>query len=153
MPNLHLCHFEDVATNNMYRLKEEKSRFKVLLKPPKPQPISPLSAPINPALLDPESQQILTTLQSISASLLPSISERLKKLQLNLEFQTDVFAHEIHDLEQEKEEMEETAQSVLEKSKEKLEERDRRQREEVGTKELPTMEVLRALSKILPKSG
>lgn len=46
--------------------------------------------------------------------------------------------------------MDALAQRVLEKSKERLEERDREEREEMGTKEVPTMEVLRALSRVMP---
>lgn len=134
----------------MDRLKEEKAAFKKLLKPPTPEPAPSTNGPINPSLLDPESQQILSQLQSTSSTLLSSISERLKKLQINLELQTDVFAHGIHALEQKKEDMDELVRRVLEKSKTRLEEREAEEKERMGTKEIPTMEVLRALSRVMP---
>lgn len=42
------------------------------------------------------------------------------------------------------------AQRVLEKSKKRLEEREAKEKEDMGTKEIPTMELLRALSRVMP---
>lgn len=61
-----------------------------------------------------------------------------------------MFAHGIHALEQTKEDMDALAQRVLEKSKERLEEREAKEKENMGTKEIPTIEVLRALSRVMP---
>lgn len=46
--------------------------------------------------------------------------------------------------------MDELATKVLEKSKTRLEEREAEEKEKIGTKEIPTMEVLRALSRVMP---
>ena len=61
-----------------------------------------------------------------------------------------MFAHGTHALEQMKEDMDALAQRVLEKSKERLEDREAKEKENMGTKEIPTMEVLRALSRVMP---
>lgn len=61
-----------------------------------------------------------------------------------------MFAHGIHALEQKKEDMDELATRVLEKSKTRLERREAEEKEKMGTKEIPTMEVLRALSRVMP---
>lgn len=49
--------------------------------------------------------------------------------------------------------MDELANSVLEKTQEALMEREKREREKVGTGQLPTAEVLRALGRIMPSGG
>ena len=46
--------------------------------------------------------------------------------------------------------MDALAQRVLEKSKERLEEREQGEKERMGTMEVPTMEILRALSRVMP---
>jgi kinetochore protein Mis13/DSN1 len=71
-------------------------------------------------------------------------------VQQKLEFQTDVFAHGIHGLEMQVEGMEEVAGRVLALSAARLEEREGRERERAGTGGLPVMEVLRALSRVMP---
>lgn len=64
-------------------------------------------------------------------------------MQQKLEFQTDVFAHGIQGLEMQMEGMEEVAGRVLALSAARLEERE-------GRESLPVMEVLRALSRVMP---
>lgn len=135
------------------RLKEEKAQLNALLKPP-PAPKSSnntITSPIDASLLPPDSAAILETLQS--SSVIPSISSRLQALHLNLEFSVDSFATSIHALEQKKASMDELAESVLEKTKEALVEREKREKDKIGTGQLPTVEVLRALGRVMPGGG
>jgi kinetochore protein Mis13/DSN1 len=67
-----------------------------------------------------------------------------------VEFQTDVFAHGVHALEQKRQEMDETATRVLALTSETLERRDVKEKERAGTKDMPIQEVLRALSRTMP---
>jgi len=134
-------------------LKEEKAQLNALLKPP-PAPKSSnntITSPIDASLLPPDSAAILETLQS--SSVIPSISSRLQALHLNLEFSVDSFATSIHALEQKKASMDELAESVLEKTKEALVEREKREKDKIGTGQLPTVEVLRALGRVMPGGG
>lgn len=81
------------------------------------------------------------------------VSDRLKSIQTGVEFQVDHFADGVHKLEQ----YQETAGRVADKIEAigavRLEERDRREKEAVGTRDLPIQEVLRSLSRILPESA
>jgi kinetochore protein Mis13/DSN1 len=109
---------------------------------------------IDASLLDPEQAAILSELASSSAQdIRKQASKRLRTLQSNLEFQVDQFADGVHKLEQYQETVGRVADKILAMSAVRLEERDRREKEEIGTRDLPMQEVLRSLSRILPESG
>ena len=80
------------------------------------------------------------------------VSERLKTVQSGLEFKVDQFADGVHKLEQYQETAGRVAKKILALSAVRLEERERKEKEEIGTRDLPMQEVLRSLSRILPES-
>ncbi|KIN05773.1 hypothetical protein OIDMADRAFT_112078 [Oidiodendron maius Zn] len=142
------------------RLKDERDQWKALAKPPLSLP--PLfrddSADLSPSdidssLLDPEQAAIYATVTKSSAlDLRNEVVDRLKSIRGGIEFKVDHFADGIHKLEQ----FQETAGRVADKIQAigavRLEERDRKEKEAVGTRGLPIQEVLRSLSRILPES-
>jgi kinetochore protein Mis13/DSN1 len=145
----------------IFSLREERDQWKTLAKPPPSLP--PLfpdeskelePSQIDASLLDPEQAAILSELASSSAQdLRKQASERLRTLQSELEFKVDQFADGVHKLEQYQETVGRVADKILAMSAVRLEERDRREKEEIGTRDLPMQEVLRSLSRILPESG
>jgi kinetochore protein Mis13/DSN1 len=114
------------------------------------QPPSPST--LDPSLLDPEGAAILASLAD-SKTHSAQIEKRLKTIQTNIEFQVDQFADGVHKLEQTRLTVEGVANRVLCLSAMRLEERDRREKEKVGTRDLPIQEVLRTLSRIMPEEG
>jgi len=62
----------------------------------------------------------------------------------------DQFADGVHKLEQYQQTVGKVADKILALSAMRLEERDRREKEEIGTRDIPMQEVLRSLSRILP---
>lgn len=76
-------------------------------------------------------------------------------MQSGLEFKVDQFADGIHKMEQYQQTAGRLADRILAISAVRLEERDKREKEAIGTRDLPMQEVLRSLSRILPegKSG
>lgn len=126
------------------RLRLQRSQFHALAKPPPPQP--PPAGPLDASLLDAESAAILSRLTATSASLLPAIEARLQTARAGLEFQTDVFAHGVHALEQAREEMEGVAGRVGEACARRLEGREERER----GGGVPVQDVLRALGRVMP---
>lgn len=80
-------------------------------------------------------------------------AERLRVLQSGLEFKIDQFADGVHKLEQYQETVGRVADKILALSAVRLEDRDRREKEEIGTRDLPMQEVLRSLSRILPEGS
>lgn len=140
------------------KLKEQRSQWKAIAKPPPPNPpifpddsteIDPSN--IDASLLDPEQANILATLAAPSAlDLRDEIAKQVQELQAGLEFQVDQFVDGVHKLEQYKETAGRAASKILSISAVRLEERDRKEKEAVGTRDLPMQEVLRSLSRILP---
>jgi kinetochore protein Mis13/DSN1 len=109
---------------------------------------------IDGSLLDPEQAAILAEISSKSAlDLRNQATDRLKALQSGLEFQVDQFADGVHKLEQYQETVGRVADKILALSAVRLEDRDRREKEEIGTRDLPMQEVLRSLSRILPEGS
>ena len=145
-------------TNTTYSLREERDQWKTLSKPPLSLP--PLfpdetadlgPSKIDSSLLDPEQAAILAEISSSSASdLRKQASERLQALQSGLEFQVDQFADGVHKLEQYQETVGKAADKILALSAVRLEERDQKEKQELGTRDVPMQEVLRSLSRILP---
>lgn len=143
------------------RLREERDQWKVLAKPPPALPplflentreLSP--SQIDASLLDPEQAAILAEISSKSAlDLRNEATDRLKALQSGLEFQVDQFADGVHKLEKYQETVGRVADKILALSAVRLEDRDRREKEEIGTRDLPMQEVLRSLSRILPEGS
>lgn len=143
------------------RLREERDQWKILAKPPPSLPplfpentreLSP--SQIDASLLDPEQAAILAEISSKSAlDLRNQATDRLKALQSGLEFQLDQFADGVHKLEQYQETVGRVADKMLALSAVRLENRDRRKKEETGTRDLPMQEVLRSLSRILPEGS
>lgn len=70
-----------------------------------------------------------------------------------MEFRVDQFADGVHKLEQYQETVGRVADRILALSAVRLEERDKNEKESIGTRDLPMQEVLRSLSRILPDSG
>lgn len=145
----------------MNRLKEERDQWRALSKPPPPLP--PLfpddstdlsSSQIDSSLLDPEQAAILATVAESSAlDLRNEISDRLKSIQQGMEFRVDYFADGVHKLEQYQETAGRVADRIQAISAVRLEERDKKEKEAVGTRDLPMQEVLRSLSRIRPEGS
>jgi kinetochore protein Mis13/DSN1 len=109
---------------------------------------------IDASLLDPEQAAILVDISSIPAlDLRNKAADRLRALQSGLEFKVDQFADGVHKLEQYQETVGRVADKILALSAVRLEDRDRREKEEIGTRDLPMQEVLRSLSRILPEGS
>lgn len=141
------------------RLKEEKEQWNALAKPPPSLPplFSDDSDDINPSqidasLLDPEQAAILAFVSSSSAlDIRNEVSTQLRDLQSGLEFKVDQFADGVHKMEQYQQTAGRVANKILAISAVRLEERDKKEKEAVGTRDLPMQEVLRSLSRILPE--
>ena len=73
-------------------------------------------------------------------------------MQAGLEFKIDQFADGLHKLEQYQETAGRVADKILALSAVRLDERERKEKEEIGTRDLPMQEVLRSLSRILPET-
>lgn len=144
-----------------FRLREERDQWKALAKPPPSlPPIFPDesrefdASQIDASLLDPEQAAILATVASAPAlDIRKQTSERLRAIQTGLEFQVDQFVDGVHKLEQYEETAGRVADKILALSAIRLDERERKAKEEVGTRDLPMQEVLRSLSRILPEGG
>lgn len=142
-------------------LQEERDQWKALKKPP--SPLSPLFPPesdptspsqIDASLLDPEQAAILSSIISLPAEDLRSqTTQRLKAIQSGLEFKIDQFADGVHKMEQFQETAGRVADKILSMSAVRLEARERKEKESVGTRDVPMQEVLSSLSRILPAEG
>jgi kinetochore protein Mis13/DSN1 len=109
---------------------------------------------IDSSLLDHEQATILEEISSRSAiDLQRKTSERLQELQSSLEFKVDQFADGVHKLEQYQETVAKVADKILALCTIRLEERDLREKQEIGTRDVPMQEVLRSLSRILPEGS
>ncbi|KAI0205933.1 Mis12-Mtw1 protein family-domain-containing protein [Astrocystis sublimbata] len=146
------------------RLKAEKKKWQSLKqKPPElpllfdsPEPGPNQSLP-DASCLDPEDAQILASLSTPSApmikSLIPITQTRLKDLQKSLEFNIDRLVDSVHKIEQRMETASRQAEMVSGLAASRLKEREEREKTRAGTKDMPIMEVLRGLSKILPEGS
>ena len=77
--------------------------------------------------------------------------QRLKEVDATLVQRVDIFADNVHKLEQRVATAGREADRVLGLGAVRLRERDERERAAAGTRELPVMEVLRSLGRILPE--
>lgn len=143
------------------RLREERDQWKAFSKPPSPlPPILPEDAleldasHIDSSLLTPEQAAIFAEATSSSAlEVRKQASERVESLQSDLEFKVDRFADGVHKLEQYQQTVGRVADKILALSAVRLDQRDQREKEEIGTRDLPMQEVLRSLSRILPEGS
>ncbi|KAI0451691.1 Mis12-Mtw1 protein family-domain-containing protein [Xylaria acuta] len=146
------------------RLKAEKKKWQSLKQQAPEMPLlfdsfgsSPNQNLPNTSLLDPEEAQILASLSTPSAStiksLIPITQSRLQDLQKSIEFNIDRLADSVHKVEQRMVTAGRQADRVLGLTAARLKEREEREKSRAGTKDMPIMEVLRGLSKILPEGG
>ncbi|KAI1177710.1 Mis12-Mtw1 protein family-domain-containing protein [Nemania sp. FL0916] len=161
-------HDEHIAAleERIKRLKIEKKKWQSLQQQQAPE-MSPLFDPSKPhasqglpdaSLLDPDEAQILASLSDPSSgampkSLIPKTQSRLTNLQGSLEFKIDRLEDNVHKMEQRMEIAGRQADQVLALTASRLKEREEREKTRAGTKDMPIMEVLRGLSKILPEGG
>ncbi|KAI1363799.1 Mis12-Mtw1 protein family-domain-containing protein [Xylaria arbuscula] len=146
------------------RLKAEKKKWQSLKQQAPempslfntPGPVASDSLP-DATLLDPDEAQILASLAGPSAtsvkSLIPTTQGRLRDIQKSLEFNIDRLADSVHKIEQRMVTAGRQADKVLGLTATRLKEREEREKTRAGTKDMPIMEVLRGLSKILPDGG
>ncbi|KAH8881563.1 hypothetical protein GQ53DRAFT_702042 [Thozetella sp. PMI_491] len=144
------------------RLKEEKKTWEALAKPlPQAPPLyteeDPTQAPLpDEDLLDPKEVNILSSLtdpSSAFSALRRQTQSRVQNLQSSLEFKVDQLADSVHKLNQRVATGDRQADKVLASSSSRLKSREEKEKAATGTKALPTMEVLRSLSRILPEGG
>lgn len=128
--------------------------------PPLFDPTAPSAhqTPPDTSLLDPEEAQILASLSNHSSaamieSLIPATQSRLQQLQISLEFKIDRLEDSVHKVEQRMVTAGRQADKVLSLTAGRLKEREELEKTRAGTKDMPIMEVLRGLSKILPEGG
>lgn len=108
----------------------------------------------DPSLLDEDEAQILASLTDTAASSAQVRSEaqaRIQGLQESLEFKVDHLADSIHKVEQRVQTAGREADRVLALSAARLKEREEKEKAAAGTKDMPVMEVLRSLGRILPE--
>lgn len=137
-------------------MKLEREQWKSLMKGPTPP--SPLlkaedeipdPSILDTALLDDEEQAILATINtSSSTQLRETTKESLQTIRKDLEFQVDQFADGVHKLSQARTVMDKAAEKVMSLSAIRMAERETIEKEQLGTKDMPIQEVLRALSRI-----
>lgn len=154
---------EKRLANKMNRLKEQRKAWRALQNPlPQVPPLyppdtDPKKAPLPEAdLLDAEEAKILESLTNSSSSfahIKSTTKSRLQTIQSTVEFKVDRLADGIHKMDMRVATAGKQADKVLALSSERLKEREEREREAAGTKDLPVMEVLRSLGRILPEGG
>lgn len=95
----------------------------------------------------------LTDSSASFANLKSTTRSRLQFIQSKVEFKVDNLADSVHKMDLRVVTAGKQADKVLALSSERLKEREAREREAAGTKEMPVMEVLRSLGRILPENG
>jgi len=158
-----VAYLEELAIlTNAYRLKEEKRKWLALAKQPDEIPPlfgggDPTKAPLpEESLLEPDEARVLQRLTGADSSfgaLRLATQGRLHAIQSSLEFKIDHLADNVHKLDQRVATASREADVVLGRSAARLKEREGKEKGAVGTRDLPTMEVLRSLGRILPEGG
>ncbi|KAI9167680.1 Kinetochore protein mis13 [Paramyrothecium foliicola] len=152
-----------ILEEKIKRLQEEKKAWLAMRKAPVEQP-EPLFSDKETNLIELPDFDLLDTDdgeirgfladESFSfAAVQTKTEQRLRQIQSSLEFQVDQLADNIHKLEQRVAIAGKEADKVLHLSAQRLREREEREKKGAGTKDLPVMEVLRSLSRILPEGG
>lgn len=165
-PNpINVEHEEKIAAleARIKRLKETRKSWRALQAPlPQVSPLYPEDGDIEKAplpdttLLDAEEVKMLESLTDPSSSfahLKSTTRSRLQTVQSGVEFKVDHLADSVHKMDLRVVTGGRQADKVLSLSSERLKEREEKERQAAGTKALPTMEVLRSLSRILPENG
>lgn len=109
--------------------------------------------PPDESLLDPNEARMLQALVGNDSSfenLQAQTTSCMQAAQAKLQFRIDVLADSVHKLERRVATAGREADQVLERSAARLKERDEREKRAAGTRDLPIMEVIRSLSRILP---
>ncbi|KAI1344834.1 hypothetical protein F5Y15DRAFT_6800 [Xylariaceae sp. FL0016] len=142
------------------RLKLEKKNWQSLKQHPpdlpplfNPSETNPEQIQPDSSLLDAEEAHILAMVSGTSSLSIPQLRSRLQTLQSSLEFKVDHLADGVHKVEQRMTTASRQADQVLALGTARLKERGEREKASAGTKEMPIMEVLRSLGKILPEGG
>ncbi|KAG8169087.1 hypothetical protein KVR01_001836 [Diaporthe batatas] len=146
------------------RLKETRKSWRALQAPlPQVSPLYPPEdggfekAPLpDTTLLDAGEVTMLESLTGPSSSfahLKSTTRSRLQTIQSGVEYKVDRLADSVHKMDLRVVTAGRQADKVLALSSERLKEREEKERQAAGTKALPTMEVLRSLSRILPENG
>lgn len=148
---------------SVQRLREEKKAWEALAKPLPDVPSlyhptgDPSTAPqLDESLLDPEEVKMLQSLTDPGtgfASLRKQTQTQVQGIMSNVEFDVDHLADSMHKLAQRVATAGREADVVLSRAAKRLREREEREKRAVGTKEVPVMEVLRSLGRILPEGG
>ena len=114
----------------------------------------PLTEPLpDEVLLEADEARILQALtdkNSSSAPLRRQTQNRLHEVQSSLEFKVDHLADNVHKLDQMFITAGRQADTVLGLAAKRLEGREQKEKAAIGAKEVPVMEVLRSLGRILP---
>lgn len=149
------------CTNASLRLREQKKMWQSLKRIRlNPEPLFPDDAdpsrppPPDEALLDPAEQKMLGALTGPETSFAATQSRaagRLRAVGATLGQRVDLFADNVHKLEQRVATAGREADRVLGLAAVRLREREERERGAAGTRELPVMEVIRSLGRILPE--
>ncbi|KAI2618141.1 Mis12-Mtw1 protein family-domain-containing protein [Hypoxylon sp. NC1633] len=156
-------HEEKIAEleQRIRRLKAEKRTWQTLKQPsPDLPPLFPPSEtnalPLPDAsLLDADEAQILASLADPSVSSLrpQKIKSRLQTMQTQIEDKVDDLVNNVHKLEERVATGSRQADQVLALSAARLKDRELKERSSAGTKDMPVMEVLRSLGRLLPPEG
>ncbi|SPN97265.1 uncharacterized protein DNG_00779 [Cephalotrichum gorgonifer] len=143
------------------RLREQKKMWQSLKRirlnpePLFPDDADPSHLPLpNEALLDPAEQKILHALTGDDTSFTAIRSRtvsRLKAVEATLGLRVDTFADHVHKLEQRVATAAREADRVLSLGAVRLREREVKEKRAAGTREVPIMEVMRSLGRILPE--
>lgn len=157
----------DRHIDNTSRLRQEKKAWEALKQPIPDVPPLQLSTPDAPHdprqiprpdeyLLDGEDARILQSLAdpalSFSGFKRQTVS-KLRDLQQSLEFRVDHLADGVHKLDQRVDAAGRQADRVLALAADRLKEREEREKKAAGTRDMPVVEVLRSLARILPEGG
>ncbi|AEO62366.1 uncharacterized protein THITE_2106463 [Thermothielavioides terrestris NRRL 8126] len=144
------------------RLKAQKKAWQAIAAPlPTPDPLypdpDPRKAPLpDSALLEEDEAKMLSALTSPDTafnSFKRQARSRLQNAQAALEFKVDQLADSVHKLDMRVVTAGREADAVLALSAARLREREQREKSAVGTRDMPVMEVLRSLGRILPEGG
>ncbi|KAK1593188.1 Mis12-Mtw1 protein family-domain-containing protein [Colletotrichum navitas] len=144
------------------RLKEEKKKWLALkrlrteVSPLFPEAGAAQTAMADASVLDPNEAEMLSWLTNPASSfenVRAKTLSRLRNTQSTLEFKVDQLADGIHKLLQRVDTAGREADKVLSLSAARLKEREVREKANAGTKEMPVMEVLRSLGRILPEGA
>ncbi|KAI0134165.1 Mis12-Mtw1 protein family-domain-containing protein [Xylariales sp. AK1849] len=161
-------HEEKIAEleERIKRLKAERKTWLSLKQaPPELPPLFPPQTSDPPiqeqqipdaSLLDLEEAQMLASLTSSTtsnsfANFETRTQARIQALQQSLEFKVDHLADSVHKVEQRVNAASREADRVLSLSATRLREREEKEMQSAGTKDMPVMEVLRSLGRILPE--